>query len=91
MLDQTSELIAKIATALSGEVGARFFESLVRHLAEALGADYALVGERIPGNSGRVRTLAAFANGRIAAELEYDLEGALCENLLQKTLCVYPA
>ncbi len=69
----------------------RFFESLARHLAEALGADYALVGERIPGNAGRVRTLAAFANGRIAPELEYDLAGTPCENLLQKSLCVYPA
>lgn len=91
MLDTNEGLIAKIATALSGTIGGRFFESLAEQISGTLAADFVLVAERIPHNLGRLRSLAVVDGGRPAPTFEYDLAGTPCERLLQGELCVYPA
>jgi PAS domain S-box-containing protein/putative nucleotidyltransferase with HDIG domain len=60
-------------------VGAEFFRSLVRELAAAVQVRYALVGQLIPGDPYRIRTVALCADGQIADNIEYDLAGAACE------------
>ena len=49
-------LLIDLATGVSGDTGLPFFRSLVRHMAQALGADLVIVGEmQTPGT---VQTLA---------------------------------
>lgn len=91
MLDTNEGLIAKIAAALSGAIGERFFDSLAQHLAGTLAADLVLVAERIPHNPGRVRSLAIFDGGCPAPALEFDLAGTPGQTLLAGKLCLYPS
>lgn len=67
-----------------------FFPSLVEHLARVLGADYAFVGALTPGKTDQIRTIAAHAHGRPAANFEYELTATPCENVLTQSTCVYP-
>jgi PAS domain S-box-containing protein len=70
----------------TGEV---FFESLVRHLASAIGVSYAFVAEfaEVPT---RVRTLAYCGKGEIRPNMEYDLPGTPCEDVVRGGLCHHP-
>jgi PAS domain S-box-containing protein len=76
-------LLLAIARGVSGETGTPFFRSLVEHLAHALRADIAIVGEIIPGN--RVRTLAMLRDGAIVPDIEYSLEGTPCNTTGDRT------
>lgn len=68
--------------------GDNFFDSLVLYLAKTLGTDYAFVGRHL--NGGRVRTIALYAGGGLAENIEYDLEGTPCENVVGREPCSYP-
>ncbi len=65
-----------------------FFQSLVRHLAAALGVSYAFVAE-FAGATGS-RTLAYWGRGRIPENLEFDLAGTPCEDVVRGGLCHHP-
>jgi signal transduction histidine kinase/CheY-like chemotaxis protein len=65
-----------------------FFEALVTFLGERLKVEYALVDELLPGQ--RARTVGLYAAGKILPDLEYELAGTPCENVMGKTLCCYP-
>ncbi len=88
---QTEEAWLNIAKGVSVATGETFFRSLVEYLAKALGADYALVGELIPGHAERVRTMAVCAHGAIADNFEYDLTNTPCEHVVGKELCSFPS
>jgi formate hydrogenlyase transcriptional activator len=66
--------------------GAAFFQSLVRHLATAIDVRYAFVAEFAAVNT-RVRTLAYWAVDRIVDNLEWDLGGTPCEEVIKSGLC----
>ena len=83
-------LVFEMAEGMSGQTGEAFFHSLVRRLAEALEADFVLVGVLQPGNN-RIATLAAFGDGADVPALEYDLDGTPCANVIEKRLCSYPS
>jgi formate hydrogenlyase transcriptional activator len=70
----------------TGEV---FFESLVRHLARAIGVSYAFVAEFAGGNE-RVRTLAYWGKGEHRENVEFDLAGTPCEDVVRGGLCHHP-
>ena len=78
-----------IAEGTAQSTGAEFFQKLVRHLASALGVDYAMVAEFVGGN--RVRTLAYWQRERIADNVEYDLPGTPCEDVVRGKLCHHPS
>ena len=84
------ELVMNIARGVSAKTGETFFRSLVLHLAETLGARYAFVGELLPGGAGRVRSIAACADGAVAENFEYDLAETPCENVMFQGVCSYP-
>lgn len=65
-----------------------FFPALVTFLGEKLGVEYALVDELLPGGK-RARTVGLYAAGKVVPDLEYDLKGTPCENVMGKTLCFY--
>ena len=58
------DALRAIVEGTARSTGAAFFQSLVRHLASAIGVNYAFVAE-FAGSPTRVRTLAYWSRGRI--------------------------
>jgi PAS domain S-box-containing protein len=89
--DLSDELAAlrAIAEGTAGHTGQEFFQSLVRHLAAAVGTRYAFVAVFAGGT--RVRTLAFWFRDRIADNVEWDVIGTPCEGVVRGNLCHYPA
>ncbi len=71
----------------TGEV---FFQSLVRHLATAVGVEYAFVAEFADKRT-RVRTLAYWGKGQVRENVEFDLAGTPCEDVVRGGLCHHPS
>ncbi len=71
----------------TGEV---FFQSLARHLATAVGVEYAFIAE-FAGKRTRVRTLAYWKKGQICENEEYDLADTPCEDVVRGGLCHHPS
>lgn len=85
----SDRLLRRIDEGTASVVGDRFFQSLTRNLAEALGIRYVLVSEMVePGR--RVRTLAFWTGEDFAANFDYALEGTPCESVLRGEPCHYP-
>ena len=78
-----------IVEGTARSTGDGFFQSLVRHLASALGVSYAFVAE-FAGDATRVRTLAYWGRGRIKDNVEFDLAGTPCEDVVRGGLCHHP-
>src|SRR5947209_13971373 len=68
--------------------GQEFFQSLVRHLAAAVGTRYAFVAEFAGGT--RARTLAFWFRDRITDNAEWDVIGTPCEEVMRGSLCHHP-
>src|SRR5262245_47612687 len=78
-----SEEIAALRAIVEGtarNTGAAFFQSLVRHLATAMGVSYAFVAEFAQAPT-RVRTLAYWGRGQLRENIEYDLAETPCEDV----------
>jgi diguanylate cyclase (GGDEF)-like protein/PAS domain S-box-containing protein len=88
---RAEERLLEIARGVSAATGELFFHSLVEHLARVLEADYAFVGELVPGYRDRIRTIAMQAGGAPAANIEYDLAGTPCQNVFGQQSCAYPS
>ena len=69
--------------------GEEFFQSLVRNLATAIDVRYAFVAEFTEDNT-RVRTLAYWSVDQAHENVEYQLEGTPCEDVVRGNLCHYP-
>ncbi len=72
--------LLELARGVAGETGERFFMLLVQHLANALEADMAMVGEIL--DDGNVSSLALVENGELQASLAYPLPGTPCADAL---------
>ena len=70
-----------IVEGIEAETGDRFFPSLVRHLADALGVQYAFVSE-INEDRTRFWTLAVWGRGTFLSNFEIPLRGTPCEAVL---------
>ncbi len=86
-----------IVAGSAGKVGPEFFRSLVRHLAEATGVKYAFVAEFLGGGGDprrlgtpRARTIAFWMRDRIVDNVEWDLPGTPCEDVVFGGLCHHP-
>jgi formate hydrogenlyase transcriptional activator len=86
--DEVDALRAIVEGTARG-TGAAFFQSLVRHLASAMGVSYAFVAEfaRAPTH---VRTIAFWGRGRIKDNVEFELAGTPCEDVIRGGLCHHP-
>ncbi|HKQ63151.1 MAG TPA: sigma 54-interacting transcriptional regulator [Candidatus Polarisedimenticolaceae bacterium] len=78
-----------IVKATADKAGEEFFRHLVKHLALALDVGYAFVAE-FAGSPARVRTVGLWGNGGWLDNLEYDLDGTPCEEVLGGALCFHP-
>jgi PAS domain S-box-containing protein len=72
--------LMNIARGVSAQVGVAFFQSLVEHLARQLEADFAFIGELMPGD--RMHTLAFLADGAMASNPDYPIEGSMSARAL---------
>jgi formate hydrogenlyase transcriptional activator len=70
--------------------GEAFFQSLVEHLATAIQVQYAFVAEFAQAPT-RVRTLAYWTKDHIAANIEFNLAGTPCEEVIAGAMCHHPA
>src|SRR5262245_31700126 len=89
----SEEEIAALRAIVEGtarSTGEDFFASLVRHLALAIGVSYAFVAE-FAGVTTRVRTLALWGKGEPRPNVEFDLAGTPCEDVVRGGLCHHPA
>jgi hypothetical protein len=86
----TDELAAlrALVEGTARHTGQEFFQSLVRHLAAAVGTRYAFVAEFAGGT--RVRTLAFWCRDRITDNVEWDVIGIPCEDVVRGNLCHHP-
>jgi PAS domain S-box-containing protein len=90
LADKTEiEALRAIVEVTASATGEEFFRSLVKNLAKALGVENAFVAE-FAGRPSRVRTLAYWLDGRHGENLEWDLSGTPCEDVVQGKLCHHP-
>lgn len=84
--------VAVLRSIVEGTVrntGEQFFQALVQNLAKAIDVKYAFVAEFADVNT-RVRTLAYWYNGHICDNVEFDLDGTPCQDVVRGKLCHYP-
>ena len=82
-------LVFEIAKGVAGETGDAFFNSLARHLARTLDADYVFLGALRPGGE-RITTLAVHGFGQTAA-VEYGLVGTPSAHVVQEKVWSQPS
>ena len=75
------DALRAIAAGVEAETGDEFFASLVRHLASALGVQYAFVS-KIPPDRQSFVTLALWMRGALADNVTVPLAGTPCEGVL---------
>ena len=83
---QDLEALRLILEGTARSTGEEFLHSLVRSLATAVDAQFAFVAE-FAESQGRVRTLAFSADGSIEANLEWDLAGTPCQDVVRGNFC----
>lgn len=86
--DQFAALRA-IVEGTAQSAGQEFFQLLVEHLSRAVDAHHAFVAEFADSNM-RVRTLAYWSGNRIVPNVEFDLDGTPCAEVVQGNLCHHP-
>lgn len=86
---RTEDLLPRIARQISEKTGEDYFRSVVEFIAQEVGSDMAFIGA-LQGPTKLIRTVAVFAQGRIADNFDYDLQDTPCDNVVGKTACFYP-
>jgi len=85
--EEQHRLMVEGVSAVTGE---DLFRTLVRHFAAALGVNSAFVAECV-GAGDRARTIAFWHRGEFTRNLEYDVAGTPCQNVLQGEVRLYPS
>ncbi len=78
---QGRDLLETIVKGTATSTGIEFFDSLVKHLATALGVRYAFVVEWMDSSSPKACTLSFWNGTGYATNFEYILAGTPCENV----------
>ena len=86
-IEQTLQFIAKIGYQNNQK---NFIKNSIKFLADLLKVDYVLVGKYSVDTPNIVETISVYGKGKYIANIEYELEGTPCENVISKKLCVYP-
>jgi diguanylate cyclase (GGDEF)-like protein len=84
-------LLFNIAQGVAAETGESFFRSLANHLAGALDADLAFIGELIGESPSRARTAAFVRDGLNQENFEYDLADSPCADVVSLGACAFPS
>jgi PAS domain S-box-containing protein len=84
------EALHLIVQGTAYEKGTEFFRSCVRSLARVLQVPYALICECANEAKTRVRSLAFWQGDTWGDNIEYDLQGTPCANVIGGNTCYYP-
>ncbi len=72
-----------IVEGTAAKTGQEFFRSCVRYLAEILGVRYTFITECVNPQNTRVRTLAFWLHKNFTQNIEYDLKGTPCHEVIR--------
>jgi len=86
---KTEKTMQLINESTVSEIGEDFFRSLTKQLALSIGTRYVLVGEVVESEKNRIRTIAIWAGGDYAENIEYNLANSPCEKVIEKDFCIY--
>jgi len=84
--DAALMLVAKT----TGFRGDDYFANLVKHLAQALGVRWAMVGSFLGQPSTSVRVLAFWTGNGFGDSFDYELKGTPCAEVVDSQMCLYP-
>jgi formate hydrogenlyase transcriptional activator len=87
--DDEIAALRAIVEGTARSTGEVFFKSLVSQLASAVGVSYAFVAE-FAGAKTRVRTIAYWGPDGLLPNVEFDLDGTPCEDVVRGSLCHHP-
>ena len=79
---QVEQALRNAALAVSSVEGDTAYEELVRQLADTVGTPIAFVARFLDGDASRMRTLAAWVDGKLVRNYEYSLAGTPCETVV---------
>jgi signal transduction histidine kinase len=85
-----ARLLREIAEGTAGATGQAFFDSLVQHVAAALGVHTVFVTECLDMLGDNVRELASLEAGILIATTEYAVAGLPCELVMKGRECFIP-
>src|SRR4051812_38732657 len=85
--DAEARSLRLISEGTAHAVGEAFFQSLVRHLSLAMNVAYAFVAEFTREHT--VKTLAYWKRDQIGDNVEFDVRGTPCEDVVAGRLCHY--
>ena len=83
------DTLQAIVEGTAQSTGDDFFRTLVQHLSAAMGTPHAFISEFIPPQ--RIRTIAFWSGGKIVDNIEYDLPGTPCEEVIGGNVCHLPS
>ncbi|WP_017304818.1 adenylate/guanylate cyclase domain-containing protein [Spirulina subsalsa] len=78
------EALHLIVEGTAAKTGTEFFQSCVRYLAQMLKVRYAFITKCLDGEKNRVQTLAFWHHDNFGENLEYDLAGTPCQEVVQQ-------
>jgi signal transduction histidine kinase len=84
------EQVLRISRKVSATLGNDFFQSLVKHIADALGADCVFLSEVIQVGVPRIDTLAVCLNGEWTENFQQDLSGTASSHAVSDGNVAYP-
>ncbi|MFO1206949.1 MAG: response regulator [Burkholderiales bacterium] len=85
------EILREAALAVSAAEGPDLFDQLVRSLATILKADVASIAVFADDSGERLRTVALFRDGRILPNVDYQMAGTPCADVVGREFRYYPA
>lgn len=86
---QTQEMLLELAEGLTSARGQEYFRTLVRNFAGVLGTRDAFLCEALDRPVTRVRTLAYWTRGDFRDNVEFDLAGTTCEEVIANGRMLY--
>ncbi|MDH5749768.1 MAG: PAS domain S-box protein, partial [Rhodospirillales bacterium] len=82
------ETIKTIAEGLSGQIGATFFNSLVKYLSTALKTEISLVGEFIGEKKDVLRTISYHSKDKLRKNIEISATEKVCRDVIAGKTCI---
>lgn len=87
---RAEESMRLVVEGTAEATGEQFHQSLVRHLAEAIGSRYVVLVDLPDDNPTNARTLSVWAGDDYAPNFEYELRGTPCETVVeQSAFCIF--
>ncbi|MDH5231636.1 MAG: PAS domain S-box protein [Gammaproteobacteria bacterium] len=85
---KTADAFKSVALGVSGSSFDNVFDSIVTHLAETIGVEFAFIGQYQEDNT--VSTVSVFHRGQILPNMVYDLDNTPCDGVVGKDFLLIP-